>query len=1168
MYYKHHTLSTAQKRREVLKNVYKRKIMLPFTVCCDSKGRFSDTITSVFMQICRSILFAVAGFLLHVGSLFATQNDYLISRVEERQFMRQNITAITHDSAGFIWFGTENGLFRYDGQSILPFQNDPEDEATIPGSHILSAWMDHSGVLWFSVRNRGLSRYSPQTHSFETFYPEELPFFPFEFSSVTGSGSPWLWLAPENDDGLYRFHTETDEFSRIEIDYGNNRRDNRILSVAELPDGTLIAGSNFSGLYHLTPEGNEMVRLKLPIPHYDPGLDQSYSVTTLLYEGDGVLWAGTYAGGLYRVDMNHGEIEKPGSLENHPQLENTNVYDLHIDSDGILWAGTEDGLLLLDTHSMEIQYHYTYDPLNPFGLMNNRIRVIFEDHSGLFWVGNEYGGVHRFQRKLRFTHVANTPDESNRLTGSVVRTFFMPDEEHLWVAVDQSGITILDAETLEKRGSIREETGVPYRISSDGITRFLRDPDGGIWIGTWGGGLNYYDPQTDRFIHYVHDPQDETSIPDNRVQVLHFDSSGRFWVGTENGLSLFDREERRFTRLLNDPDHPPALSQNSLQSLAFVEDEEGILWIGTWEGLNRYDPESETIRHFLMDYTDPNSLQSNRVISLYDDGKGTLWVGTFGGGLTRLDKQTETFTTYMQVDGLANNVVYGILPDASGNLWLSTNNGLSRFNPESEFFVTFNRQDGIPGDEFWWGSAYAAQDGRLMFGSIYGFTIFNPSEIEEQNFTAPIRFSSVRAEGREVFADANGRLELTHREDQIEIEFASLDFANASRIEYAYILEGVDRDWVFSGNRNFTSYSNLTGGEYTFRVMATNSIGVWNEEIAELTIYIRPPYWQTIWFQLLMVLLILGLFTGYIRFRIYRIKEQNIRLEKEVLERTADLIENREELLDRNQKLEDQARLLTEQNNEIEKQKETILEKSLELEESNRELIELNKEKNSLIGVVSHDLRSPLASVLGVIDLLRVQPDLPEDQREEIFSKLEEMIQDQLKMVSKILDIESAESGKIKLQMERVDLIELTKEVIDEYQNKAAAKGITFAFEKPAEPVTVEADSSYLKNQILENLISNAVNYTKVNSAVEIRIEQGESGVTWCVKDQGPGISKEDMKKLFRKYQQLSAKPTGNESSVGLGLSIVKRVADAMGIEIRVESKPGDGAEFWLRFKE
>lgn len=1119
------------------------------------------------MRVCILFFIVISAFTLFVDSLYANQDDFLINRVEERQFMRQNITAISHDSEGFIWFGTENGLFRYDGQSIVPFLNDPDDESTIPGSHIQSAWKDSMETLWFSVRNYGLTRYTPQTHSFETFYPEELPFFPFDFYSITGSGNPSLWLAPENDDGLYRFQTDSGNFFRVDINYRNNRRDNRILSIAELPDGSVIAGSNYSGIYHLTPEGEEKLRLELPEPQYDPNSGQSYSITTLLYQGNGILWAGSYSGGLYRVDLNRQEIEKPSALASHPQLENTNLYDLHIDSDGILWAGTEDGLLLFDTQTMEVHYHYTYNPHNPSGLMNNRIRVVYEDHSGLFWIGNEYGGVHRFQRKLRFTHVGNTANQPERLTGSMVRTFFMPDEEHLWVAVDQSGITILDAHTLDKLGSIRSEHGVPNRLNNDGITRFMSDPNGGIWIGTWGGGLNYYDPDSGRFIHYVHDPQDHTTIPDNRVQVLHIDSLGRFWVGTENGLSLFYPEEERFQRILHDPDNPPALSQNSLQSLAFVEDEDGILWIGTWGGLNRYDPELDTIEHYLTDYNNPNTLRSNRVISLYDDGKGTLWIGTFGGGLTRLDKKSETFTTYMQIDGLANNVVYGILPDEEGNIWLSTNNGLSRFNPETEFFVTFNRDDGIPGDEFWWGSAYSAKDGRLMFGSIFGFTIFDPTELEIVSFLAPIRFSSITAAGKSVFPDSDGRIELTHRENQIDIEFASLDYVNSSRIEYAYILDGLDREWIYSGNRNFTSYSNLPGGEYTFRVKATNGVGVWNEEIKELTIYITPPFWQRPWLQFLAGLLILALITAYLRFRIYRIRKQNILLENEIFERTTELRSSREELIDRNQKLEAQTKQLIEQKKEIEEQKETILEKSEALEVSNRDLIELNNEKNSLIGVVSHDLRSPLTSVLGVLELLKIQPDLAQDQKEEIFSKLEEMIQDQLKMVSKILDIESVESGKINLQMEKVYLSDLTMEVVEEYQSKAAAKGITLVFEKPKELVIVDADSGYLKNQIMENLISNAVKYTKMNSTVEISIEKEDSAVKWCVKDQGPGISESDMKKLFRKYQTLSAKPTAGEATFGLGLSIVKRVADSMGIIVWAESNPGEGAEFWLKFK-
>ncbi|TVQ66367.1 MAG: hypothetical protein EA360_05895 [Balneolaceae bacterium] len=1105
---------------------------------------------------------------LQIQAGYARQDDYLISRVEERQFMRQNITAITHDATGFVWFGTENGLFRFDGQSVLPFQHDPSNSKSVPGTHIHAAYKDSKETLWFSVRNRGLSRYHPENRSFETFLPDEIPFEPFDFSTISGSGTRGLWLAASGGEELYRFDVETEEFSRLKINYRNNRRDNMILTVLELPDGSVMAGTNFSGLIHLSDEGVELNYREIPIPHYDPGLDQSYSVTALLYQGEGILWVGSYSGGLYRYDMRSGSLEKPEALIRHRELENTNVYDFHLDDDGILWAGTEDGLLLFDTAEMAIHYHYTYEPLNQTGLVNNRIRVVYEDNSGLIWVGNEYGGVHSFQRKLQFTHVGNTPEQPGRLTGSVVRTFFMPDEEQLWVAVDQAGITILDANTLERTGSIRQETGVPYRISNDGITRFLRDPDGGIWIGTWGGGLNYYDPDTGRFTHFVHDARDENSIPDNRVQVLYIDSADRFWVGTENGLSIFDRGEQRFTRILNDPDNPPALSQNSLQSLAFVEDEEGIFWIGTWGGLNRYDPETHTIRHYLMDFNDPGTLRSNRVISLYDDGEGTLWIGTFSGGLSRLDKATDTITTYTQIDGLANNVVFGILPDTEGNLWLSTNNGLSRFNPETEYFITFNREDGIPGDEYWWGSAYASPDGRLMFGSIFGFTIFNPLEIREVNFQAPIVISNVRVHNRDAFPDTNGQIVLTHRDDQITFEFASLDFANANRIEYAYMLEGVDRDWVFSGNRNFTNYSNLAGGEYTFRVMATNSIGVWNEQIAELPVVIRLPYWQTFWFQVVVSLFFLFLFVGYVRYRNYKIREQNLELEQQVLERTSALNESRKELITRNERLEVQTRLLTVQKNEIEKQKETILEKSRELEESNSELIELNNEKNSLIGVVSHDLRSPLSSVLGVIDLIRLRPDMPAEQQKELFDTLEEMIQDQLKMVSKILDIESVESGKINLQMEEVNLNRLTSEIVDQYRSVAGRKEIELRFDENAEEILITADRGYLKNQVMDNLLSNAIKYSGKKTIVNILIENHKDHVKWGVKDQGPGITESDKKKLFLKYQRLSAKPTAGESSVGLGLSIVKRVAEAMNVNVWVESEPGEGATFWLEFKK
>ena len=1107
---------------------------------------------------------------LQWSSAFAQHDDYMVQRVEDRNFARQDVTSINQDREGFIWFGTESGLFRYDAHSIVPFQSNTENPEALPNDRILDTYKDPDGTLWISTHHSGLSRYNPLKQSFQTFNPtlddpDHTFIEPFEFSKITGNADPYLWLIPVDRPHVYRFNTENETFREIELDFQNRRFDNITVSAMVRPNNDVWIGTIYSGIIVLNSDGAEIDRIRL-VRDDQQQRDISYTVISMINDNENNrVWIGTHEGGVFYYDLEQKRVVKPEALQHGVAGYLANVYDLYLDEHSMLWAGTDDGLLVFNTETMQIQSHYTTDPNSTGSLVNNRVRAIYQDESGLVWIGNEYGGTHKLQRKFGFITINEGPLSPVNVIGSAVRTFTIFEDE-LWVAVQDEGIFILDYETFELNEIIRSVPENPNSLTTNGVTRFLQDPDGGIWIGTW-GGLNYYNPETGDYKRYLNDPDDPTSIPDNRVQVLFIDSDNRFWVGTEGGLALFDREEGTFETHFNDYQNPPVLSHPGLQSLAFIEDEEGVFWIGTWDGLNRYDPDANTIRHYQTDFYDPNTIQSNRVISLLDDHDGTLWIGTFGGGLSRLDKESGIIKTYKQIDGLSSNVVFGILPDNDGYLWLSTTNGLSRFDPQREFFITFDRRDGILSDEFWWGSAFSGPDGRLMFGSTFGFTIFDPSQIIERDFIPPIRISSVIVFDQPVFPDSENHLELSFRDNLLTIEFAALDYANSSRIEYAYMLEGVDRDWNYSGNRNFATYSFLRGGDYTFYVRATDSNGVWLDETAVLTIRITPPFWQNSWFQFLVIGLIIFFIWFYIRNRSMQMMKLNQKLEREVAERTKDLAEKQSELLTRNERLEIQAKQLIEQKEEIEAQKETILQKTRAMERTNKNLVELNEDKNNLIGLVSHDLRGPLATVLGAVQLFKEDPDLPEEQKMKMLDMLEEMMEKQLQMVSKILDIDSIETGRIKLQLESVDVVETTKAVIARHTEKAGKKEIDIVLNVKDEDIYIQADKNYLGDQVFGNLLSNALKFSPVQSKVEITVFKEKNSLRWGVSDQGPGVSEKDKKKLFGKYQKLSARPTGGEPSTGLGLSIVKRIVEEMEGRVWCESKLGYGATFWVEFQ-
>lgn len=1092
-------------------------------------------------------------------------DDFIINRVTETVFGKQNIRAIVQDNEGFMWYGSDNGLFRYDGHSVKSFTHEAGNPETLPGNLVRDLHVDQKGNLWVSTFRGGISLFNNRTRTFETFYPkhEDGRINRVEFWNISNSDSNHLWLSPSSQGGIYRFDIPNKTFQKIDIEISDWREETSAMTILEVNPDEIWVGTNFSGIivintegqiqrrYHTNNEGNKRI--------------PSNSILEMYDDGNGFIWVGFYDGGLYQYNKKTGTFSKPQALTGLPLGIFDNVYSIYLEEDGVLWVGTDDGLLLFDTQTMQIHKLYTSQPDLERSLVNNRVRAIFRDKSGVFWVSVEHGGIHRMVRKLRFRHMGYNPDDPNSLTARVVRAIIQKDENTLWVGVHDGGINVVNKHDLSLKGKITHDPNNPRGLSTNNVSAFLIDPDGGIWVGTWGGGLNYYNERTGRFTHYRHRHDDPTTLSDDRIQVLFIDSQNRFWVGTEGGLNLFDRENGTFTRVFQDSNNPPVLSGISLQTQAFVEDEDGVFWIGTWNGLNRYDPSDNSITHYLVDFDRPNWINSNHVISLYDDGEGQLWIGTFGGGLNLLDKKTDTFTQITQNEGLASNVVFAIIPDEYNTVWVSSNNGLTRISKDSYFASNFNFRDGIIGEEFWWGSAYTTPNDEIIFGSTFGFTMFNPSEIMTSNFVPPVVVSSVRVFNQFRPVDSDGVLRLSHNDNYLTIQFASLDFTNTSRIQYAVKLEGLDREWIFTGNRNFATYSNLSGGEYTFRVIATNSHGEWNTEGAALTIIVTPPFWQQSWFFVLaLVFFILGI-TTFIRFRTKQIQVLNKELEKKVEERTAEIQRKQSELIDRNRELSYINEKLSEQKKEIEDQKNTILHKNKEMEKINHELIELNADKNSLIGIVSHDLRSPLSNVLGMIEIMKMEPDMTDDEKNEIFSNLDDLVRRQLRMITKILDIESIEAGKISLLNETTPINDVSQQVCKRFETIAQAKHITLNFYPDTSNPEILADVNYLE-QVFENLISNAIKYSPKHKKIEISTEVKQGSVLWSVQDQGPGISEEDRNKLFGKFQRLTAKPTGGETSIGLGLFIVKRYIDAMKGNVWCESSPGKGAKFIIEF--
>jgi signal transduction histidine kinase/streptogramin lyase len=467
----------------------------------------------------------------------------------------------------------------------------------------------------------------------------------------------------------------------------------------------------------------------------------------------------------------------------------------------------------------------------------------------------------------------------------------------LWIGTFDGGLNKLD----RKSGIFtvyQHDPDDPTSLSSNEVRAILEDQAGILWVGTNYGGLNLFDPRTEQFIHYQHDPDDPGSLSEDRIRVLYEDRSGNLWIGTwSGGLNRLDRATGTFVHYQHDADDPFSLSDNRVR--AIYEDRAGVLWVGTsGGGINLWDSVNNRFTHYRHDPDDPQSLNNDVVFSFCEDPTGMVWIGTVGGGLNRFDRATSAFTHYTEKDGLPNDAIYGILADAEGFLWLSTNGGLSRFDPRTETFRNYDVSDGLQNNEFNAGAYFQSNRGEMFFGGIQGFNAFYPEQVKDNPHIPPIVITAFSKFNEVARTDlfSNEHIRLSYKDNFISFEFAALDYTASEKNQYAYMLEGQDRDWVDAGTRRYASYTNLRGGDYVFRVKGSNNDAVWNEEGVAVYLTVTPPIWETWWFRTIVLLVLAGSAIGGYRLRVRSVEARSRELENQVEERTHEIERRTQEL--------------------------------------------------------------------------------------------------------------------------------------------------------------------------------------------------------------------------------------------------------------------------------
>lgn len=815
------------------------------------------------------------------------------------------VNAIVQDTQGFMWFGTEDGLNRYDGYAFTQYYHDRSNPDALISDFIKDLVHDDDGNLWVSTDGGGLARWDRLADRFVRFRhdpedPTSLPTDRIRGLHYDLEGA--LWIATRRE-GLVRFDVHTSTFTHYRHDPadGASLSGDSVFAMESGGDGVLWVGTH-NGLNRLDKRTGEVRRYQHDPD--DPGSISGDSVRSMHIDHAGVLWVGTARNGLNRFDQEAQTFQRYRHHAKNPTtLSHNRVNAILEDQSRRLWIGTNKGLNRLDRASGEIQ-RYVHDPADPASLGDDEIVSLYEDRTGILWVGTKSAGLSKWNpRSWSFGHFP--PDV---LSSRKVSSFAQDGDGTLWVGTFGGGLNVID----RNKNTV---TVVKDTLSDGRIMALLHDSEGKLWVGTMNGGLNVLDPATGSVRVFRHDANDPHSLGADGVMSLFQDSNNELWIGTYGGgVSKFEPEKGSFLRFLPDDSDPGSLS--SAIATCFAEDRHGGLWIGTdGGGLNLLDVETSTFHHFRHDPHDPSSIGADTVYAVHVDISGRVWIGTRDGGVSRVvgsSSQPEAirFSNFSHAAGLANDAVYGVLSDQDLQLWLSTNRGLTRFNPATGEFKDFGRSHGLQAEEFNFGAYFRNGAGELFFGGPNGFNVFHPSELESNKHGPRVVLTSYSKFNKEVPTDSPYDLmrdiDLGFRDDVVSFEFAALDFTAPEENRYSYMLEGFDPAWTDLGKRHRVTYTNLDAGNYILRVKAANSDNVWSESGIELGLHVEPAPWETWWAYMLYamaIVLAIGAAWKQQQRKLAREVEYSHRLEDEVHQRTRELADSNAELQSVNNKL-------------------------------------------------------------------------------------------------------------------------------------------------------------------------------------------------------------------------------------------------------------------------
>jgi len=1010
---------------------------------------------------------------------------------------QNSILSMTQDSDGFIWFGTEYGLNKYNGYDIEVFVPMEDKEGSLVGNEVWSLFEDSRGRLWVGT-NEGVNIFDKESHLFrrldvKTEQGEQIN-GTVSYILEDRSGNFWFGTFTQ---GIYKL--DEDKLSHYEItrdDPQVSATSFRIWSMHIDQNGILWAGTWNQGIIKLDTRNNRFEYLTTSNSSL-----KSNDVRTFLSASDSTIWIGTRNG--IQVFNTYTTAFSPTINERLNNLEF--IQNMIKSEDEKIWIASYGRGLFLYDENINSFSHFYHEEDNPNSLSGDLIYSLLEDNSGCIWVGPWLGGVNKYcPDKNKFVcctqyDIANIMD----IDGA---------GQKLLIGTYGNGLYILD-EQGEEFVQIDSDRGNRNGILSNLILDIANGGDGNYWIGYNGAGFSKFDFRSETFEHFRFEEGKSNRLNSSTVRKILVGNDGRLWLGTGGGgLNVYNPDKQTFRYFSTNT--TPSISSNIVTAL--FEDSNGYLWIGSrGGGLNKMDQSLESVTVFRHHTNSANTISSDYIWDIWEDNEGGIWIAT-SMGLNSLNPYTEQITSYTEKDGLGNNWVYSILDDDSGRLWLSTNRGLSVFDPVDKSFTNYDVQDGLQSNEFNAAAKYKSEDGRLYFGGINGFNAFYPGKIPMNTKEPNVVLTSLEVLNKPVPIGEKGsntysipkhisqlnELTLSHKESVISLEFAALHYVNPQKNRYQYMLEGFDKDWVEAGTRRYITYTNLNARDYTFRVRGANSDGYWSSEEATLAIIVLPPPWKTWWAYSLYVLVIAG---GVIfGVRTFIVREQ----------------------LKSNLKLE-----------------------QLELQKAQ----ELDQTKSRFFAGISHEFRTPLTLISAPVKEL-IKKHNEDDETRQNLEMVDQNASRLLDLVNQLLDLSKLEAGKLSLKMSKDDIYKLLKIIAASFQSLAESRQVTFTSNIPDEALYIYFDREKIEHIII-NMLSNAFKFSSAYDKVELQAFSNDEQLHISVRDTGRGIPQEKLAYIFDRFYQVEHRDQRSSHGSGIGLALVKELVELHHGHINVESK-------------